>query len=116
MTRLDQNTVNVRCKTIEQAPFCFSATLYAPDGRHNPEVFACDPDYRRHWPALIDVLNFYGIELPVRDRYGLVDYPLVASDLGTAYVLLKIYREVDHFKRTLAVAAFQPERWRMKTE
>lgn len=111
-TKLERNTVSLLCKTIEQPPFCFSATLYTPDGRHNPEVFHCDPDYRRHWPALIDVLNFYGIDVPVRDRYGVIHYELDASDLGTAVMLLKIYGERDHFQRTLAVAAFEPERWR----
>ena len=114
-TRLDRDTVSVHCKSIGQAPFCFSATLYAPDGRHNPEVFNCDPDYRRHWPGLIDVLSFYGVDLPVRDPQGVVDYPVGAPELETSYVLLKIYGELDHFKRTLAVAGFQPERWRTDT-
>src|SRR5208283_1769193 len=93
MTRLDQNAVSVQCKTLEQAPFCFSAALYAPDGRHNPEVFNCDPDYRRRWPALIDVLNFYGIELPVRDRHDGIHPTIDASELDAWYVRLKFYRE-----------------------
>jgi len=112
VTRLDQNAVSVQCKTLEQAPFCFGAALYAPDGRHNPEVFNCDPDYRRHWPALIDVLNFYGIELPVRDRDGGNHSTIDASELGASYVRLTFYRELDHFQRTLAVGALQAGRWR----
>jgi hypothetical protein len=104
-TRLDQNVVGVQCKAIGQAPFCFSARLIASDGRRDPEVINCDPDYRRHWPGLIDVLNLYFIELPVRDRYGDPGPTLDVSELDTAYVLLKIYREVDHFKRIPAVGA-----------
>ena len=86
---------SVRC------PFAMSAALYAPDGRHNPEVFNCESDYRRHWPALIDVLNFYGVDLPVKDPHIAAHETIDASELGTSYVLLRIYRELDHFKRRL---------------
>ncbi len=110
-TRLDRNTVTVRCKSITQAPFCYSATLYGADGRHDPELFQCIPDYRRHWPALIDVLNFYGIDLPLQVPDGTAHE---GSKLDTSYVLLKIYGELGHFERTLTVADFQPERWREK--
>ena len=96
-TRLDRDTVSVHCKSIGQAPFCFSATLYAPDGRHNPKVFNCDPDYRRHWP----VRRAHFTESICRfDPQGVVDYPVAAPELETSYVLLKIYGELDHFKRT----------------
>ncbi len=114
-TRLDRDAVSVHCKAIGQAPFCYGAALYAPDGRHNPEVVNCDPDYRRHWPVLINVLSFYGVDLPVRDPQSVIDYPVGASELESSYVLLKIYGELDHFKRTLTVAGFQPERWRADT-
>ncbi len=103
-TKLVRNAVTVHCKSILTAPFCYSGTLYGADGRHDPEVIECIPDYRRHWPALIDVLNFYGIELPLQDTDG-----------TPSYVLLKIYGELDHFKRTLTVAPFQPDRWLGKT-
>ena len=114
VTRLDQNTVGVQCKAIGQAPFCLSATLVASDGRAGPEVINCDPDYRRHWPGLIDVLTFYFIELPVRDRYGDQSPKFGVSELDSAVVLLKIYREVDHFERSPAVGASQLERWRVQ--
>jgi hypothetical protein len=106
-TRRDGNTITLHCDSIKQAPFCYGAALYAADGRHNPEVFKCDPDYRRHWPPLIDVFNFFGLELPLRDPYGVAHYAIDASELGTSYVLLKIYGERDHFTRTLTVADLQ---------
>jgi hypothetical protein len=109
-TSRDGNIVTLHCDSIEQAPFCYSAALYAADGRHNPEIFKCDPDYRRHWPPLIDVFNFFGLELPLRDPYGVAGYAIDPSELGTCYVLLKIYRERDHFKRTLSVADLHLER------
>jgi hypothetical protein len=107
-TRHDREAVTVRCKSITQAPFCYSGTLYASDGRHDPEVFHCTPDYRRHYPPLIDVLYFYEVDLPLRDPYGIAHYAVGASELGGAYVLLKIYGEFDHFKRTLAVEGIRP--------
>lgn len=110
-TRHDREAVTVRCKSIVQAPFCYSGTLYGADGRHDPEVFKCIPDYRRHWPPLIDVLNFYAVDLPLRDPYGVAHYAIGASELGGSYVLLKIYGEFDHFRRTLAVAPFRPQSW-----
>jgi hypothetical protein len=102
------NIISLRCNSIVQAPFCYSASLYASDGRHDPEVFACDPDYRRHWPALIDIFNFFGLELPLRDPYGTAHYAIDPAELGTSYILLKIYGERDHFERTLTIADFQP--------
>ena len=111
-TRRDGNIIMLHCDSIKQAPFCYSAAMYAADGRHNPEIIKCDPDYRRHWPPLIDVFNFFGMELPLRDPYGLAHYAIDPSELGTSYVLLKIYEERDHFRRTLTVADFQLDRLR----
>jgi hypothetical protein len=112
VTGRDGNIIALHCNSIKQAPFCYSAALYASDGRHNPEIFKCDPDYRRHWPPFIDVFNFFGLELPLRDPYGVAHYAIDPSELGTSYVLLKIYGERDHFKRTLTVAELQLERLR----
>jgi hypothetical protein len=108
----DQDAITVRCKRVGRTPFCFSATLYGSDGSHNPEVLKCEPDYRPYLPALTNVLGFYGIDLPVRDRYGLAHYAVDASGLATAYVHLKIYGERDHFKRTLLVSPFRMDEWR----
>jgi len=108
-TTHDRNVVSVRCTTIAQTPFCYSATLYGSDGRHNPEIIKCNPDYRRHWPTLSNALNVYAVDLPLHDRYGDTHYAIDASELGSAYVLLKLYGERDHFKRTLTVPVFHPE-------
>jgi hypothetical protein len=99
-TRLRHDTVSLHCKTVGAAPFCYSAALYAADGRHGPEVFNCQPDYRpRHWPTLIDVLSPYGVELPAA----------TSEELRTSHVVLRIYRELDHFERTLVVAPLPPD-------
>ena len=48
------------------------------------------------------------MDLPVARPDGIAHYAIGASELDGAYVLLKIYGELDHFKRTLTVAAFRP--------
>jgi hypothetical protein len=102
--KLDQDEVFVRCKSVEQSPFCFSATVYAADGRHNPEILKCTPDYRRNMPPPTEILHYYGIDLPVHDRFGLAHYAVGPADLQDATVLLKFYGQPLHFKRTLVVS------------
>ena len=104
VSRHDGDSIYVQCQTMGWTPFCYSATLFAPDGRHNPEVRKCMPDYRPYLPTPINVLGFLGVDVPVRDRYGVARYAVDASELATSYVLLKVYGERDHFRRTLTVS------------
>jgi hypothetical protein len=103
-TRLQQNALALRCIRVGRTPFCYSATLYGPDGTHNPEVLKCRPDYRPYVPTLFNVLNYAGLDLPVHDRYGLARYAVETSELSRAYVLLKVYAVRGHFTRTLNVS------------
>jgi hypothetical protein len=107
-SQLDDDAITVRCRQIGRAPFCFSATLYVADGTHNPEVTQCVPDYRPYMPAYTYLLSYFGLALPVRDRSGAAHYAVDAADLGRATVVLKVYGEQSHFKRTF-VAAPLPE-------
>jgi hypothetical protein len=107
VSQYDDDSIFVQCQTMGWTPFCYSATLYAPDGRHNPEVRKCTPDYRPYLPTPIQVQGFMQVDVPVRDRYGLAHYAVDISELAKSYVLLKIYGERDHFKRTLVVSPFQ---------
>jgi hypothetical protein len=52
-SQLEEDSVTVRCRQVGRAPFCLSATLYGPDGAHNPEVRKCQPDYRPYMPAFV---------------------------------------------------------------
>ncbi len=109
-TRLDRDAIILSCLALGQTPFCYGVTLFSPDGRHDPEVVTCEPDYRRHWPALIDLLGYYGADLPLQARAGAAPYPVGASDLVGAYLLLRIYGESAHFERTLTLAALSADR------
>jgi hypothetical protein len=105
VTMNDRNALYLGCKTIGQAPFCYSATLFASDGRHNPPVLKCTPDYRRHVPAFMNMLSLYGIDMPIRDRNGVINYPVDPSQLAASYVVFRIYGERSHFQRTVTVPA-----------
>jgi hypothetical protein len=54
---------------------------------------------RRHWPTLIDVLSPYGVEFQLRGS-NVLD----PAELARAYVVLKVYGERAHFKRSLSAA------------
>jgi hypothetical protein len=106
-SQFEQDSIAVRCSKMGRSLFCYGATLFGPDGRHNPEILRCIPDYRPYLPPLTNILNFFGLDLPVRDPYGLAHYPVDPAGLASSYILVKIYGERDHFKRTLVVSPFR---------
>jgi hypothetical protein len=105
-TEADKNAVYLRCTTIADAPFCYSATLVAADGRHNPEVLKCTPDYRPGLPTFLNALNAYGVDLPLQDHSGTV-FEIGRAQLEESYVRIKLYRVRSHFTRELQTLARQ---------
>jgi hypothetical protein len=105
-TQADKAAVYVRCTTVAEAPFCYSAVLYSADGRHNPELLKCTPDYRRGLPTFLNALSAYGIDLPLQDRGG-TPFEIDRSQLDAAYVVVKLYRVRSHFTRELQTPASQ---------
>lgn len=107
-TRLDDDGtyITLSCKQLGPAPVCLSATLFGPQGRRNPEVIKCLPDYRPNLPAYTDILQFFGLDIPLRDRSGLTHYPVAFAELEESYLLVKAYRVRAHFERTLVVPDF----------
>jgi hypothetical protein len=103
-SQLEEDSVTVRCRQVGGAPFCLSATLYGPDGAHNPEVRKCQPDYRPYMPAFVFMLSYFGLELPVRDPSGAAHYAVDSSRLDGSYFVLKVYEQREHFTRTVATA------------
>lgn len=97
----DPSAASIRCKQIGHAPNCYAATLYGPDGRHNPQVRSCGSDYRPFIPTITNVVNFTGIDLPIRDSYGVAHYEVDGSELPESYVILKVYETGEHFRRTV---------------
>jgi hypothetical protein len=97
----DPAAAYVRCKQIGRAPNCYAATLYGPDGRQNPQVYSCGSDYRPVLPAPMNIISFLGIDLPIRDAYGVAHYEVDGSDLPHSYITLKVYETGAHFRRTV---------------
>jgi hypothetical protein len=97
----DPGASYIRCKQIGRAPNCYAATLYGPDGRHNPQVHSCGSDYRPFIPSTTNIMSFNGINLPIRDAYGVAHYEVDGSDLPHSYIILKVYEAGRHFRRSV---------------
>jgi hypothetical protein len=64
-------------------------------------VRSCGSDYRPFIPTITNVVNFTGIDLPIRDSYGVAHYEVDGSELPESYVILKVYETGEHFRRTV---------------
>jgi len=95
----DSSASYVRCRQIGRAPNCFAATLYGPDGRHNPEVRVCGSDYRPFIPSPMNIISFAGVEMPIRDSYGVAHYDVDGSQIQDSYIVMKVYETGEHFQR-----------------
>jgi hypothetical protein len=89
----------IRCRQIGRPPNCFASTLYGPDGRHNPEVRYCGSDYRPFIPSPLNIISFAGMEMPIRDSYGVAHYEVDGSDIQHSYIVFKVYATGQHFQR-----------------
>lgn len=107
-TRLDesQTGVELRCLQIGHPSQCLNTYLENPaTGRRNPGVQGCRGSYKpwfgRYKP--LDTTAFMGANLPFHDPAGLVHYPVGASQLQSAVVVLRTYQPEAHFTRTLTI-------------
>ena len=104
----DPSASSVRCRQVGRAPNCYAATLHGPDGRHNPEVRVCASDYRPFIPSTLNIINTNGIDLPIRDLYGVAHYEVDGSDLPHSYIVLKVYATGAHFRRKVVFPLHMP--------
>jgi hypothetical protein len=95
----DSTAASLRCRQIGRAPNCYAATLYGPDGRHNPQVLSCGSDYRPFIPAPFNIISFTGVDMPIRDSYGVAHYDVDGSQIQDSYFFLKVYETGAHFQR-----------------
>lgn len=104
-TRADPSglSIQLRCRQIGPPPVCVSAALFGPDGRHDPQLWDCNPDYRPDLPGFTNVLRFYSLDVPIRDPLGVASYPVNPAELSHSYLLISIYGARDHFARALVL-------------
>ncbi len=95
----DSAAASLRCRQIGHAPNCYAATLYGPDGRHNPQVLYCASDYRPFIPAPAQIISLTGVDMPIRDAYGVAHYDVDGSQIQDSYFFLKVYETGEHFRR-----------------
>lgn len=98
----DSSAASLRCRQIGHAPNCYAATLYGPDGRHNPQVLSCASDYRPFIPAPTQIISFIGVDMPIRDAYGVAHYDVDGSQIQDSYFFFKVYETGKHFRRRVA--------------
>jgi hypothetical protein len=113
-TRVDRDALSIllRCQQIGPGPFCVSATLYGPEGQHNPQVSNCDPEYRPHLPGFTQPILMSGIYVPLRDPLDLARYPVPVSDLARSYLKVSFYAVREHTTRTLVIPRIRLDEWR----
>ncbi len=97
----------VACRQIGYSRSCYSAILFGPDGRHNPQVYSCGADYRPFIPSRADIVTLTGISVPIRDPYGIARYDVDESVLSDSYIMMKVFEAGAHFRRTV-VSHIQP--------
>jgi hypothetical protein len=49
----------------------------------------------------MNIVSFLGIDLPIRDAYGVAHYEVDGSDLPHSYISLRVYETGEHFRRTV---------------
>ena len=95
----DANGASLRCRQIGHAPNCYAATLYGPDGRHNPQVLYCGSDYRPFIPGPEQIMTLTGVDMPMRDKFGVAHYDVDGSQIEDSYFYFKVYEAGAHFRR-----------------
>lgn len=92
---------------------CNSAFLeHAPSGRRNPARFYCWPNYSPYFGQYLpDAMTRNRASFPFRDLSGLAKYPVDASQLPDARVVLRVYEAQDHFTRQLVIPRIQLSDW-----
>lgn len=110
----NRTAVEVRCLGTGTLPQCSSLVLEnLATGAHNPANHGCLDDYApylgRYKPP--DTLLRIGTNLFFRDDAGLVHYPVDASQIGDARVVLKNYAVAGHLTARLVIPSVRMADW-----
>jgi hypothetical protein len=113
-TRLDSDgdELQLACVSANPLPTCFTAFLqHKASGLRNPEQHFCEPDYAKvHLPLEAAFFDF-GVELPFLDPAGLQHYPVDATKLEGADIVIKPYEPQAHFTRSLVIPRVRLGEW-----
>jgi hypothetical protein len=98
------DSIVVNCMQAGRRPDCYSEVLeHTPSGRHNSPMSDCsDRDYSPYFAqSYPDSVVRFGRQLPFHDPISNTPYEVDAPDIGEAQVVIRNYRTVDHFTRTV---------------
>ena len=106
----DDTAIEVSCVQMGKGPTCATVFLENPaSGKRNPENTSCSPNYAPYSDRPIpDAVARFRLVLPFHDRSGLIQYPLEASQLGGARVVIRMFVPQDHFARELTSPLMKP--------
>ncbi|MBV8846407.1 MAG: hypothetical protein JO307_26680 [Bryobacterales bacterium] len=108
----DGDEIQLGCIKPGAAPSCFGLELENPEsGGRNPETLVCDPDYAPYaLPFYPDAVSQFGGAVRFADKHGFANFPVDASQLPQATLMVQWYRPGAHFTRD-AAAEIQPADW-----
>jgi hypothetical protein len=109
----DGDEIEFGCVTTGAAPACVSVALDNPStARRNPENIVCMPDYTPYRVHIFpDAMDQWNTAIKFRDRQGLARYPVEASQLADAHLIIKSYRPDAHFTRRLVITDIHLSDW-----
>lgn len=112
----DSTDISFRCRQIGLGPACYTLAIEDPKGERNPERRDCTPNYRPFAALWSEPLTYFGIDVPVRDYAGLVQYPVAISLIPESRLLVTTYRVRDHFTRTLTTPPLRLAQWQAQLQ
>jgi hypothetical protein len=113
-TRVNEGrtAVQLRCVRPGNGPDCATTFLEnASTGQRNPAHSACKSNYSPFVRSWVDAMSWYGINSPFRDPTRLAHYPVDASQLRNARLVVRVYRPEDHFTRRVTVPSVRLREW-----
>jgi hypothetical protein len=103
------DSIVLNCIQAGRRPDCYSQVLeHTRSGRRNSVMWECsDRDYSPYFAQFFpDSVVRFGSPLPFHDPMANTPYDVDAPDIGEAQVVIRNYRTLDHFTRTVTT----PER------
>lgn len=112
------DAIVLNCMQAGRLPDCYSRFLeHLPSGRRNTTDFACSnrdysPTFAQFFPD--SVVRFGSPVLSFHDPTGDVHYPVDAQDIAQSQVIIRNYRALDHFTRTVTTPESPLSDWLAK--
>jgi hypothetical protein len=116
-TRIDQDgdEVELGCLTNVGVPSCTAVVLEDPQtNKRNPELHVCTLSYGPfHRVAQEDAVGRSLLSIPFKDPSGLAQYPVDATAIGHARIIITAFDPIAHFHSVVSIANIRLSQWQM---